>query len=162
MEELVEILKQHAACYPMMEPVDAVKLIYQNEFGGGHLIRDEKLAWKRLEEECSAVKYNADMPKFESLGNGIRRVYLAALTEEELPWLWENFLTSARTHRGELSCFLGKLEVLKQVTAEGVFRFGTEELRSYLSDYEKAGYPMVSHSEQYRSAYRPAYRIICE
>ena len=35
-----------------------------------------------------------------------------------------------------------------------------EELEDYLTEYQKAGYPMVSHSEQYRKAYRPAYRIV--
>ena len=40
MDDLKQILISHAARYPLMEPTDAVKLIYQNEFGGGHLIRD--------------------------------------------------------------------------------------------------------------------------
>ena len=40
MFELERILRQHADSYPLLQPTDAVKLIYQNEFGGGHLIRD--------------------------------------------------------------------------------------------------------------------------
>ena len=39
MFELEAILKIHVKRYPLMQPTDAVKLIYQNEFGGGHLIR---------------------------------------------------------------------------------------------------------------------------
>ena len=42
MEELKAILITHAKRYPLMQPRDAVKLIYQNEFGGGHLICDEE------------------------------------------------------------------------------------------------------------------------
>ena len=42
MFELETVLKAHAARYPKMEPTDAVKLLYQNEFGGGHLIRDRE------------------------------------------------------------------------------------------------------------------------
>ena len=38
MEELKQILQEHAKRYPLMQPRDVVKLIYQNEFGGGHLI----------------------------------------------------------------------------------------------------------------------------
>jgi len=37
-----------------------------------------------------------------------------------------------------------------------------EELEAYLEEYKRAGYPMVSHSEQYRQAYKPAYRIVLE
>jgi hypothetical protein len=35
-----------------------------------------------------------------------------------------------------------------------------EELETYLEAYKEAGYPMVSHSEQYRRFYNPAYRIV--
>ena len=38
--ELNHILQAHAKKYPLMAPCDAVKLIYQNEFGGGHLVTD--------------------------------------------------------------------------------------------------------------------------
>jgi ABC-type glutathione transport system ATPase component len=55
---------------------------------------------------------------------------------------------------------LNKLKVLETLTAEGVFTFDLASLNSYLSEYKAAGYPAVSHSEQYRQAYKPAYRII--
>jgi hypothetical protein len=35
-------------------------------------------------------------------------------------------------------------------------------LEAYLSAYEMAGYPMVSHSETYRQNYRPAYRVVLQ
>ena len=35
-----------------------------------------------------------------------------------------------------------------------------EALETYLSSYRQSGYPMVSHSDAYRKAYSPAYRII--
>lgn len=53
-----------------------------------------------------------------------------------------------------------KLDTLKAVCAEGRFGFGTAELDEYLCKYEKAGFPPVSHSEAYRQAYKPSYRII--
>ena len=51
MEELRAILIAHARRYPLMQPRDAVKLIYQNEFGGGHLIRDEEACLNYLRRE---------------------------------------------------------------------------------------------------------------
>ena len=56
--------------------------------------------------------------------------------------------------------FLRKLDALRKVTAEGVFTFDTEVLERYLADYRAAGCPPVSHSETYRQAYKPAYRVI--
>ena len=55
MKELETILFAHAGRYPQMEPTDAVKLIYQNEFGGGHLIRDEDAALRYLRQEYETV-----------------------------------------------------------------------------------------------------------
>ena len=78
MEELKQILLSHGARYPKMEPRDAVKLIYQNEFGGGHLIRDEAscLAYLRREYE-SVAQTSGDLA--EEIGNGLVRIHLTAL-----------------------------------------------------------------------------------
>jgi hypothetical protein len=78
-----------------------------------------------------------------------------------LEQLGRDFIASATKHKGTLDSFLNKLEVLRKLTAEGVFTFDTNVLNAYLSEYEEAGYPAVSHSEQYRQAYKPAYRILC-
>ena len=38
-----------------MQIQDMVKLIYQNEFAGGHMIKNEKDSMKRLYEEYTAI-----------------------------------------------------------------------------------------------------------
>ena len=48
---LEDVLARHFAKYPLMEPQDAVKLIYQMEFGPEHLIRDEGKALSMLRQE---------------------------------------------------------------------------------------------------------------
>lgn len=161
MEELRAILIAHAKRYPLMQPTDAVKLIYQNEFGGGHLIRDEEACLNYLRREYADLEKDQTAPLCEDIGNGIVRVNLTALKEEDLEQLGKAFVDSAAKHKGTLDSFLNKLEVLRTLTAEGVFAFDLDALNSYLSEYEAAGYPAVSHSEQYRQAYKPAYRILC-
>jgi hypothetical protein len=158
--ELEAILKIHAKRYPLMQPTDAVKLIYQNEFGGGHLIRDEEACLNYLRREYAAVEKDPTAPLYEDIGNGIIRVNLAAVKPEDLEQLGQDFIASAAKHKGTLDSFLNKLEVLQTLTTEGVFAFDLDALNAYLSEYEAAGYPAVSHSEQYRQAYKPAYRII--
>jgi hypothetical protein len=160
MEELRAILIAHAKRYPLMQPTDAVKLIYQNEFGGGHLIRDEQACLNYLRREYAAVEKDPTAPLYEDIGNGIIRVNLAAVKPEDLEQLGQDFIASAAKHKGTLDSFLNKLEVLQTLTTEGVFAFDLDALNAYLSEYEAAGYPAVSHSEQYRQAYKPAYRII--
>lgn len=158
--ELETVLKAHVARYPFMEPTDGVKLIYQNEFGGGHLIRSEETCLAYLRREYASVPKDSDAPPYEDIGNGILRVNLAALPEEELERLGKVFIRSAAEHTGELGSFLQKLEVLRKLTEQGVFSFGIQELEDYLARYAQAGYPAVSHSETYRQHYRPAYRVV--
>lgn len=160
MNELERILKDHAMRYPLMEPADAVKLIYQNEFGGGHLIRDEQAVRNYLRQEYAGSAHDPSLPRYENIGNGLVRVHLAALNEADLGALAEDFIRSAASHRGNQLCFLQKLAVLQQMTQAGIFRFDSDALKLYLEEYARAGYPMVSHSEAYRQAYHPAYRVV--
>ena len=160
MEELKAILIAHAKRYPLMQPRDAVKLIYQNEFGGGHLLRDEQACLNYLRQEYASTEKDPTAALYEDIGNGIVRVNLAAVREEDLEQLGQDFIASAAKHKGTLDSFLNKLEVLQTLTTEGVFAFDLDALNAYLSEYKAAGYPAVSHSEQYRQAYKSAYRII--
>ena len=160
MEELEQILREHTKRYPLMQPCDAVKLIYQNEFGGGHLIRDEQACLNYLRREYADLEKDPTVPLYEDIGNGIIRVNLAAVKPEDLEQLGRAFIDSAAKHKGTMDRFLNKLEVLRKLANEGVFNFDTNALNAYLSEYEAAGYPAVSHSPEYRQAYKPAYRII--
>lgn len=156
------ILLAHAGRYPAMEPTDAVKLLYQNEFGGGHLIRDENAALGYLRREYAATPRDPAMPLTEAIGNGLVRVNLAALPENRLEELGQAFLRSAKIHQGNLENFLPKLTLLKDLAQEGAFAFSGAELEDYLHTYVQAGYPMVSHSDTYRKLYHPAYRVVRE
>jgi hypothetical protein len=160
MEELKAILITHAKRYPLMQPTDAVKLIYQNEFGGGHLIRDEQACLNYLRREYASAEKDPTAALYEDIGNGIVRVNLAAVKPEDLEQLGKNFINSAAKHKGTLDSFLNKLEVLQALTADGVFTFGTDALNVYLSECKAVGYPAVSHSPEYRVAYKPSYRVI--
>lgn len=155
------ILRIHARKYPLMEPTDAVKLLYQNEFGGGHLIRDEEKCLSYLCREYES-QIQTNEPLLEDIGNGLVRVNLRALDAHGYSpeQLGRDFIRSAAAHRGDLNSFLEKLELLRTLTGEGVFSFSLRELEDYLLPYREAGCPMVSHSETYRAAYAPAYRIV--
>ena len=156
------ILLAHAARYPQMEPGDAVKLLYQNEFGGGHMISDTEKCLAFLQKEYAVLSPDPGIPLLEDIGNGFFRVNLAPLdahgiTPEELG---HAFICSSSAHHGNTDDFLKKLQILCKLTAEGNMPFSIADLDSYLIEYEKSGYPPVSHSDAYRNAYSPAYRVI--
>ena len=160
MEELKVILITHANRYPLMQPQDAVKLIYQNEFGGAHLIRDEEACLNYLRREYADLEKDPSAQLYEEIGNGIVRVNLAAVKPEDLEQLGRDFIRSAAEHTGTMDSFLQKLDVLRKLTLEDTFSFDSQKLENYLFEYGNQNYPIVSHSEAYREEYRPAYRII--
>lgn len=160
--ELTRILTGHALRYPLMRPTDGVKLLYQNEFGCGHLVADPASALERLRAECAATPPDPAVPLLEDIGNGWVRVALAALegARYSIDALNADFVRSAALPAGSMASFLDKLETLKSLTRQGLFAFSAEELDEYLADYLAAGCPPVSHSPQYRAAYHPAYRVV--
>ena len=162
--ELEAVIRQHAHRYPMMQPTDAVKLLYQNEFGGGHLIADPAQALAYLMREMERLSPDDTLPLTESIGAGIVRLSLAAAAAKGIPpeTINELFVRSAAVVHGSHSHFLEGIEVLRALCREGIFAFSPDALETYLTEYAAAGYPMVSHSEIYRTLYHPAYRIVCE
>ena len=160
--ELKDALLLHAKMYPRMQPADAVKLVYQSEFGGGHMIKSPEAALIRLRSEYSAAEHDAAQPLMIPIGGGMARVQLKALNESGVARLNEAFVETANASKGTLTEFLKKLDVLRRVTAQGALAFQPEEREKYLSEYKKQGYPAVSHSEEYSKAYLPAYRVVKE
>lgn len=124
------------------------------------MIRDEQACLNYLRREYADLEKDPTAPLYEDIGNGIVRVNLAAVRAEDLERLGRAFIDSAAKHKGTMDSFLNKLEVLRKLTTEGVFTFDVDALNAYLSEYKAVGYPVVSHSEQYRQAYTPAYRVI--
>lgn len=157
-----EILLAHALRYPAMEPADAVKLLYQSEFGGGHLIQNETVCLDRLLAEYQSTPQSRDIPLLENIGGGIVRVCLGALDAHgyDIHQLGQDFIRSAAQPRGSLEHFRKKLSLLEELTRAGQIPFSPAALTQYLNAYEAAGYPAVSHSDGYRRSYRPAYRVM--
>ncbi len=145
-----------------MEVADAVKLIYQSEFGGGHMISDESAAFSRLKEEWMELAGldHKGRQLFEDIGGGLARVDIALVPERLLPLVNRLFVMSANATTGSKASFEEKLGQLKALCAEKDPPFPLEELEEYLAAYAEKGYPPVSHSRAYRQAYFPSYRVV--
>lgn len=161
MEAFSEILRVHAARYPLMAPVDAVKLSYQNAFGVGHLISDPAAHWARLHKERAEAVETPGAPLTERIGGGLVRVQLSALPEgaSALLILHEACLATAKSFAGSRAAFMENLAAIRETAAAGALPFSAAEAETFLAGYRAAGYPLVSHSEAYRAAYHPAYRV---
>lgn len=170
-----EILLEHRSRYPDMEIQDEVKLLYQREFGGGHMIADEAESLDRIKAEYRELaagiggreaeedSRRARGQERESIGDGLYRVSLGLLAKGLSPeTLNRMFVKTAREVRGNQARFTGILKEWLSSLHETGPKERYREAAEYLAGYEALGCPMVSHSSHYRSAYHPAYRIVAE
>ena len=160
-QALCRVLFTHTRRYPVFTPQDAVKLLYQSEFGSGHMITDEAAVYSYLLQELAATP-DGDAPlRAEPIGGGLCRLHLAGTVCNGLSprTIFQLFLR-ASAPRGSRTDFLEKIAVLRELCAGRTLPFSLPELDGYLQTYQAAGYPAVHHSEAYRAAYAPAYRLI--
>lgn len=157
-----ELILLHAARYPLMEPQDAVKLIYQGAYAGGHAIASPEAAARYLEREWAETEAGSDMPLLEPVAGSLCRINLAAAKARgvEPARVLAAFVDTASQHTPDDAAFARGLELLKTLTSEGEMPFDTRRLFRYLILYQDAGCPAVHHSEAYRRAYLPHYRVI--
>ena len=159
--DLSSLLLKQYQLYPRAEIQDLVKLLFQNEFGPGHMVKAE--SFQLLQAEYNRCwDYSPAPLAFEDIGNGLCRLHLAALDALELELATVNrfFVHTANTVKGNRQQFEEKLSALVQCCPEGLLPFPITAVESWLKSYRAQGYPPVSHSEVFRNAYAPAYRVV--
>lgn len=156
-----ETVLEHLKKYPKSEITDIIKVVFQNEFGGGHLITNEKASLERIENELKTTSFNANTPLTEDIGNGIVRLDFAAITRKiSAESINKCFILSANEIKGSVKSFEMKISEICTLCDEGLMPFDAKSLGSYMENYRQNGYKPVSHSETYRKEYAPAYRIM--
>lgn len=162
MNVLKNILTLHAKRYPSMELRDYVKLLYQSEFGPGHLVEAEN-ALEALQREFAQAQEEGYTPEYavEAIGDGLCRVHLDPrfITGEDLPLLARCFAHSA-CPRGSEAGLWKKLGLLSGLAWAGTLPLEPQELDLFLALYESGGCPPIHHSDGYRELYRPHYRVM--
>lgn len=160
-------LKAHLQSHPALLPQDAVKFCYQAAFGGGHLITDAARVSAYLARERAALSPDPAVPLTEPLGSGLVRLNLASPDAASLldNTILRVFCASAKhvlAREDNEARFARLLSMLERLTADRQAPFSPAALTAYLEDYRALGCPMVSHTEEYRTAYLPSYRVIEE
>ena len=145
-----------------MTPQDAVKLLYQSEFGCGHFAPSPERAREMLYRECEGLEKDEKHRKIDIIGGGFIRLHLEPLVGnlEALDALADAFVRSAMAPCGSPEGFRIRLDTLKSMAQSGEAPFSYSELEEFLEGYEKLGCPAVHHSEVYRENYHPAYRVV--
>lgn len=166
--EFREIIINHKKKYPLMQPQDFGKLAYQSEFGPRHLgiVYEQALSYVLKEWESEDIIYDAW--EAEYIGNRYYRLHFwkdAAQYEKEL--FTRLFVLTAEKAGGSIEGLKERLNQVMECSISGgeqkedkVNENHVFELKAWIKEYEAAGHPVISHTDVFREAYHPHYRLI--
>jgi len=154
-----EYLLAQLAAYPALEIQDLFKFLHQSVFGCGHFVSDAARDYLKDELASLSLSEGEDV---EPLAGDFCRVHLRALSSTGLSpeTLFRLFQLS-----GQIPCGSGgKLEehliCLMAMCREGLLPFSPNEILKRMVEWGEEGYPACHHSEEFRAAYHPAYRVV--
>jgi hypothetical protein len=164
MKFVSQLLSAHLTRYPAMQLDDIYKLLHQAALGPGHALDNPVAARKRLDQEMAALAEAPAEPLQDiispdgRLGRVHLRAYLAAGGNPDT--LHRAFVETAASYPAspdKLAKFCG---CLGDLAAAGGIPFAREDVLAYFEKIARDDYPAVHHSEAFRIAYRPAYRVV--
>lgn len=156
------ILREQILLHPSTEPQDVVKLCYQAAFGAEHLLDDLEAAEKYFMREYEQVQ-PAKEPLYEQIGDDIVRMNMGVWKERELQpeWLFRMFVeTASRPSGSGKERFDTCIREAGSLAAEGFYGFDRAAWEEFLRGYPLDEPVPVHHSEGYRRAEEPAYRLV--
>ena len=162
-DALAVLLKEHYTRRPLMRATDFYKLIYQGVFGVGHIMGDSASDW--LVKECERVNptERPNEPLIESVTAdcSMVRVNLRLFKAQGLPLesLFKAMAESSRI-KGDPEKFRAAWDALKGLAGSGEVEVDAAELGVLDEELEGEGSRPHHHSEEYRAAYNPAYRVV--
>lgn len=152
-------IQQQLLWYPKMELQDLIKLLYQREFGSGHLMTDETGMCQRILEEC--LQQSAPPPReIEAIGSNICRLHLWEAFSPYSQVIQKLFSQLAEAASGSSFQFQHQLTDLLHHCETWDIPFSGLCAREYIPHYLSMGCPMLSHSASYKKLYHPSYRLI--
>lgn len=162
-----QYLIDQTLAHPSTQPRDIIKQCYQAAYGAEHLLSDMDRARNYMEREYASVAPNANTPLYEAISPQVCRVNLAAWKHRELPleWLFCMFAATAsisvdrQQATKQFLSYLDTADALIQASRLPV-TFSAEQWAQVLSAYKQSAMSAVHHSDDYRQAEHPAYRIL--
>ena len=152
-EEMKKQLQVQKKRYPLMTEEDIVKFVFQGMLGVGHLINSEQDAKDRLSAEMATLDPDEDEPLIEKISSdwvrlNLRSAKAKGMMVDDIAWY---LVRSAEW--GALS-----------FTRQNVYNFcvkmdGSEQMKAAAAKVLDEHW-LPRHSEQYRVAYHPAYRVL--
>lgn len=149
--------------HPQMTMQDVYKSFYQDRFGAEHMISDTTTMREYLTYELTvAADDTVSNPYYEPVGAQGRyiRVYLRCVNEGKLSseQLLDAFIRSAQPADQPQQSWADEWVYIEQATRQAGIAFTDKESRFFRQAADSLW--AVHHSDVYRNAYHPHYRIV--
>ena len=155
-----DLLLRHHRTYPFMQIRDLFKFLFQSAFGCEHLVSNEDTAISYIQREYATLAPVSPTPP-DPLDGAYSRVHLSCLGNGLTPeTLGKLFCRSAKSEPTGLHDLQDKISTTRDLIREGLLPFSPEEFESSLAAWADQNYPPIHHSDTFRAAYCPAYRVI--
>jgi len=160
-----ELVQQHLRWYPLMEPSDIYKLLYQGVMGAEHLLSSPEAFIQQLLAEFALIPPDPSGRLLEPIrpDRVLLRLNLCAYKSRgyQVSTLLSPLLETGQMPLGNPAVLESVWMRLAAACDQGLVP-GIEPggIRSFTAWLEGAGFPPVHHSQAYRQHYQPAYRLI--
>lgn len=163
------ILLEHLQRYPLMETSDTLKLVFQSVFGPRHFSSVPTLEdiITGIEEEMQLQETDdARTSVCENLGGDFVRVSLRSLSlglwtiTEMAQAFFASFALSPPMDKATLKIWNDRVNLFLTMDGEGLISRPDSEIDAAIEDLSRHGVRPTHHSEAYRQAYHPHYRVI--
>ena len=154
------LLMQHFQAYPLLQTEDMFKFLYQSAHGCEHLVSDEQAALHRIQNEYASMS-EAVSADTDQLDGAYSRVHLGVLRKGLRPQtLTKLFCLSAQKEPDGAAQLAQKLTVAREPIGHSAISLDRTDFDQKLDAWRAQGFPAVHHSDSFRAAYHPAYRVI--
>jgi hypothetical protein len=156
------LVRLHVERYPLMRVQDVYKMLYQGEFGIGHLLGDGRGARRYLLEEVATMDTTdraEELLEPVSADGGMVRVNLRPFRRSGVApdLLLQAMMATAAGAAGDTARFVATWRSF--VSSDASRPFDREELRLWDARVSAGDIRVAHHSPAYETAYHPAYRV---
>lgn len=152
-------ISAHYRAYEQMNLRDILKFLHQSTFGCEHMVSSLEAATAYIKKEAENIFNNK--PLVEPLVGEFSRVHLSLLNEGlSAETLGKLFYLSAQKPKASVEALEERLKTVREMITDGSLPFDEKEFDEAVTEWKQSGYEAVHHSEIFRSAYKPAYRVV--
>ncbi len=162
--QVLDLVQWHLHHHTAVGITDVYKLLYQGVMGAEHLLQDEQRAHDFLTKEWDAVPSDKNLMLLEpvSVNGQVVRLNIARAKANgvSLQQVWQVFYFSVQNFILDKDVFEHVWALFYQLCEEQKLPFEIHDVQAFTENVRMQNFPAMHHSEAYRKANRPAYRVV--